>query len=113
GWAAGFGAVKGLGRGADHIVIDSLAHAFLQEGAAASTKNIYPRRHIEVDECRHWLSEIRAKDKENGILVVTESLFSMDSDTPNIAAMQEVCREYDATLMVDVAHDLGCLGEDG
>jgi 7-keto-8-aminopelargonate synthetase-like enzyme len=113
GWAAGFGAIKGLVRSSDHVVIDSLAHACLQEGAAAATRNIYPFRHLQTEECRHWLADIRAKDRENGILVVTESLFSMDSDTPNIAAMQEVCREYDATLMVDVAHDLGCLGEDG
>jgi glycine C-acetyltransferase len=37
----------------------------------------------------------------------------MDSDTPNIVAMQDLCHEYNATLVVDVAHDLGCLGEDG
>jgi len=113
GWAAGYGAIKGLVRSNDHIVIDSLAHACLQEGASAATKNIYPFRHLEPNECRHWLAEIRAKDKENGILVVTESLFSMDSDTPNMAVLQELCREYGATLLVDVAHDLGCLGEDG
>ena len=43
-------------------------------------------------------------------MVVTEGLFSMDSDTPDIAAMQALAREYGATLMVDVAHDLGNLG---
>ena len=37
----------------------------------------------------------------------------MESDTPDIGALAELCHEYDATLMVDVAHDLGCLGEDG
>src|SRR5262249_58029596 len=33
--------------------------------------------------------------------------------TPDIGAMQDLCRQYDATLMVDVAHDLGNIGEDG
>jgi 7-keto-8-aminopelargonate synthetase-like enzyme len=113
GWAAGFGVIKGLVRSADHIVLDSLAHTCLQEGAAAATKNVYLFRHLDVDHCRHWLSTIRAKDTSNGIMVVTEGLFSMDSDTPDIAAMQDLCREYNATLVVDVAHDLGCLGEDG
>src|SRR6185312_8756267 len=47
------------------------------------------------------------------IMVVTESLFSMDSDTPDLAALQELCHEYRATLLVDVAHDLGCLGKEG
>jgi glycine C-acetyltransferase len=113
GWAAGFGAIKGLVRSADHIVMDSLAHTCLQEGAAAATKNVVLFRHLQVDECRAKLKAIRAKDTENGIMVVTEGLFSMDSDTPDLAAMQELCREYNAILMVDVAHDLGSLGEDG
>jgi glycine C-acetyltransferase len=113
GWAAGFGVIKGLVRSSDHIVMDSLAHACLQEGAAAATRNVYPFRHLDTQDCRRWLANIRAKDSENGILVVTESLFSMNSDTPDIAALQDLCHEYGATLVVDAAHDLGCLGEDG
>jgi 7-keto-8-aminopelargonate synthetase-like enzyme len=113
GWAAGFGVIKGLVRSADHVVMDNLAHACLQEGAAAATKNVLLYRHLQTDECRSKLAAIRAKDAENGILVVTEGLFSMDSDTPDIAALQDLCGEYNATLVVDVAHDLGCLGEDG
>jgi 7-keto-8-aminopelargonate synthetase-like enzyme len=113
GWAAGYGAIRGLVRSADHIVIDALAHTCLQEGANAATRNIYMHRHLDLDHCRHWLNTIRAKDAENGIMVVTEGLFSMDSDTPDLAALQELCHEYGATLLVDVAHDLGALGEDG
>ena len=37
----------------------------------------------------------------------------MDSDTPDLAALQALCHEFKATLVVDVAHDLGCLGDDG
>ncbi len=113
GWAAGFGVIRGLVRSADHVVMDSLAHTCLQEGASAATRNVYLFRHLDVEHCRQWLEKIRARDTENGILVVTEGLFSMDSDTPDLAAMQDLCREYRATLVVDVAHDLGCLGEDG
>jgi glycine C-acetyltransferase len=113
GWAAGFGAIKGLVRGSDHVVIDSLAHACLQEGAAAATKNVHLFRHLENDEVRKLLADIRAGDTENGILVVTESLFSMNSDTPDITELQEVCREFGAVLLVDAAHDLGCIGGDG
>ncbi|MCR5878610.1 aminotransferase class I/II-fold pyridoxal phosphate-dependent enzyme [Phenylobacterium sp. J367] len=113
GWAAGYGVIKGLVRSTDHIVMDSLAHTCLQEGASAATRNIYLFRHNMVGECRKWLEKIRAKDKENGIMVVIESLYSMDSDTPDIGAMQALCDEFDATLMVDVAHDLGNLGDDG
>jgi len=113
GWAAGYGVIKGLVRSGDHIVMDALAHTCLQEGANAATKNIYLFRHNQIGECRKWLEKIRAKDVENGIMVITEGLFSMDSDTPDIAALQELCHEFNATLVVDVAHDMGNLGEDG
>jgi glycine C-acetyltransferase len=113
GWAAGFGVIKGLVRSADHVVMDMLSHSCLQEGASAATTNVHLFRHLDNDYCRKILTKIRAKDKENGILVVTEGLFSMDSDTPDLAALQALCHEFNATLVVDVAHDLGCLGEDG
>ena len=113
GWAAGFGVIRGLVRSADHIVMDTLSHVCLQEGANAATRNIYQFRHLDLEHCEKWLKTIRAKDTENGIMVVTEGLFSMDSDTPDLSAMQELCHQYGATLMVDAAHDLGALGETG
>jgi 7-keto-8-aminopelargonate synthetase-like enzyme len=113
GWAAGYGVVKGLARPKDHVVIDGLAHACLQEGAAAATNNIHVCAHLNSQHFLRTLKKIRSTDTENAILVVTESLFSMDSDTPDLVELQEICREYKATLIVDCAHDLGCLGEDG
>jgi 7-keto-8-aminopelargonate synthetase-like enzyme len=113
GWAAGFGVVKGLVRSGDHVVMDMLSHSCLQEGANAATNNIHLFRHLDTEYCRGILAKIRSRDQENGILVVTEGLFSMDSDTPDLVALQSLCHEYNATLVVDVAHDLGCLGEDG
>ena len=89
------------------------AHACLQEGANSATTNVHLHGHLNLDSARRHLKRIRAKDTENGILVVTESLFSMDSDTPDLRALQELCREYEATLFVDVAHDLGAMGDGG
>lgn len=113
GWAAGFGVIKGLVRSGDYILIDALAHACLQTGAAAATRNVVPFRHLNLDDCRTKLAGIRAKAPLAGIMLVTEGLFSMDSDTPDIAAMQTLAREYGATLMVDIAHDFGNLGPNG
>jgi glycine C-acetyltransferase len=113
GWAAGFGVIKALIRPNDHIVMDALSHACLQEGAQAATRNIHYFRHNQIEGAREKLASIRQTDKENGILVVTESLFSMDSDTPDIRALQELASEYGARLLVDVAHDLGNLGPTG
>jgi 7-keto-8-aminopelargonate synthetase-like enzyme len=113
GWAAGFGVIKALVRSDDHVVMDGLCHSCLQEGAFAATRNVHLHGHLNIASARRHLSRIRARDADNAILVVTESLFSMDSDTPDIAALQDLCREFRATLLVDCAHDLGNLGEDG
>ena len=113
GWAAGFGVIKALIRAEDHVVMDGLAHSCLQEGASAATRNVHLHGHLNLASARRHLARIRQRDAEHAILVVTESLFSMDSDTPDIAAMQELCREFKATLLVDCAHDLGNIGEDG
>jgi 7-keto-8-aminopelargonate synthetase-like enzyme len=113
GWAAGYGVIKGLVRPSDHVVMDGLSHACLQEGAYSATTNVHLHGHLDLDSTRRHLKRIRGKDTECGILVVTESLFSMDSDTPDLLVLQELCREYEATLLVDVAHDLGAMGPGG
>lgn len=113
GWAAGFGVIKGLVRSHDHIVMDALAHSCLQTGAQAATSNVVLFRHLDTEHCRQRLAAIRERDAQGGILLVTESLFSMNSDTPDLAAMQALANEYGAKLVVDVAHDLGCLGPGG
>jgi glycine C-acetyltransferase len=113
GWAAAFGTVIGLVRPYDHVVMDSLAHASLQQGAAAATPQVHRHPHRDVDAARSQVAAIRAEDPRNGILVVTEGLFSMDSDVGRIADLQQMCREYGATLLVDVAHDLGASGPGG
>jgi len=113
GFAAGFGSIIGLVRPQDHIVMDRLSHACLYQGAYASTRKIHRHPHLNVETAKGLLKEIREKDKRNGILLITEGLFSMDSDSPDLKALQEACHEYDATLFVDVAHDFGATGPDG
>lgn len=113
GWAAGYGSVQGFVRTNDHVVMDILAHSCLQEGAKAATQNIHYHGHLNLDALARKLERIRTKDGVNGILVVTESLFSMHSDTPDIGAMRALCDEFNATLLVDCAHDLGSIGDDG
>lgn len=113
GWAAGYGVIKALVRPADHIVMDGLSHACLQEGAYSATPNVHLHGHLNINSVRRHLKRVRDKDATNGILVVTESLFSMDSDTPDLQALQDLCKEYEATLLVDVAHDLGAMGPGG
>jgi glycine C-acetyltransferase len=113
GWAAGYGAIAAFVRPRDFIVMDYMCHACLQQGAAAATPQINHFIHNDADNLRDRLKSIRAKDARNGIMVITEGLFSMESDTPDLGALQNACREFGATLLVDVANDLGALGPGG
>ena len=113
GWGAAFGAVTALVHGSDHVLIDALAHASLRQGAHAATRNVAAFRHNDCDHLRELLASLRAVDASGAILVITEGLFSMDADSPDLPLMQYLCREYGATLLVDVAHDLGAVGPGG
>jgi len=113
GWSAGYGVIRGLVRQDDYVVIDALAHNCLHEGANAATKKVELFKHLNIEHARKKLSVIRAKDTSHSIVVVIEGLYSMDSDVPDISAFQNLCREYNAKLVVDVAHDLGCSGPNG
>jgi 7-keto-8-aminopelargonate synthetase-like enzyme len=113
GWAAGYGSIKGIVRPHDHVLLDALAHDCLQQGARASTGNVSHFAHNDVQSLRKRLAKIRKEAEHAAVLVVTESLFSMDSDHPDFSSVVAACREFGAGLMVDVAHDLGQLGPGG
>jgi 7-keto-8-aminopelargonate synthetase-like enzyme len=113
GWAAGYGAIKALVRPYDFIVLDALAHDCLQHGARASTPNIALFAHNDLGSLRKRLQKIRGQNEAAAILVVTESLFSMDSDHADMRAFIEICKDFRAASLVDVAHDLGAIGPGG
>jgi 7-keto-8-aminopelargonate synthetase-like enzyme len=113
GWAAGYGAVKGLVRDTDHVVIDALAHNCLHEGSRAATSSVHAFRHLDLEHAERTLRRIRVKDPRGGVLLVSETTFSMDADTPDILGLHRLARQYGALLLIDVAHDLGAIGPDG
>jgi glycine C-acetyltransferase len=113
GWAAGYGIIYGLVRKRDHVVIDALAHNCLQHGAAAATNNIYPFIHNDMSSLRKRLERIRKTKDDGAILIVTEGLFSMDSDSPDFRTLIDLKKEFDAHILLDIAHDFGCLGPRG
>lgn len=113
GWSAGYGAITGIVRQHDYVVMDALAHNCLQHGANAATPNVVLFIHNSLDSLRKRLQRLRSKEPDAAILVVFESLYSMDSDAPNIEEFIRTAREYEAHVLVDIAHDLGVLGRDG
>ena len=113
GWGAGYGAIRTLVRPGDHVLIDVLAHACLQEGARNATGNVHVFPHLSNEAVQRRLERIRREQPMAGILVVTETVFSMDSDVPEIRGLQALCHHHGATLLVDVAHDLGAIAPNG
>jgi glycine C-acetyltransferase len=113
GWMGGFGIINALIRPTDHIVMDYICHNCLQEGAISATKNLKRFEHLNQDEMERMLRETREQDPDNAILVVTEGLFSMDADSPDLIYYQQVAKKYNAYLLIDCAHDFGHLGPTG
>lgn len=113
GWAAGFTAISGIVRPDDFVVMDELSHQCLQQGAYASTTNVKTFKHLDNEDLAAVLKAVRENEAQAAILVVTEGLFSMDGDAPDLRGLTEICRRYGALVLVDVAHDLGATGPGG
>jgi 7-keto-8-aminopelargonate synthetase-like enzyme len=113
GWSASFGAITCIVRKGDYVVMDELAHQSLQQGAYGATDNVRKFPHLDNAGAEAVLREIRTESPDAGILVVTEGLYSMDGDTPDLAGLVQICRAYDAGICVDISHDLGATGPGG
>jgi glycine C-acetyltransferase len=113
GWAASFSAVAAIARPDDYILIDEYAHQSLKQGAYASCNNVIKFKHLDNAEVSTRLARIRAEAPNAGVLVVTEGLYSMDGDAPNIKELLAICKGGRAALVVDICHDLGCTGPQG
>lgn len=113
GWAAGFGVVTGLVREADTIIVDALCHNCIQEGAKHVTSNLRKFNHNDTNHLEQLLREERANNTEGAIFIAVESLYSMDSDSPDLNAVIHLAQRYEAIVILDVAHDFGAMGEHG
>lgn len=113
GWAASFGGVAAIARPNDYILIDEFAHQSLKQGSYASCDNVIKFKHLDNAEVAQQLDIIREKDPKAGILVVTEGLYSMDGDAPDIAELLGLCKARKAALLVDICHDFGSTGPRG
>ncbi len=95
----------------DLIAVDQLAHNSIYEGIRVSGAAHLSFPHNDHAWLDWKLSEIR--EDYDRVLVVTEGLFSMDGDTPDLAKFVEIRRRHDTWLMVDEAHSIGVLGKTG
>ncbi len=112
-WAAGYGAVRTLVGEDDHVLIDALAAPCLREGAQAATRNLHPMPHGAIEAIIHRLARLRAADAKAGILVMTESVFTLDSSVPALRWLRDACLRHGATLLVRLGHDFCASGDGG
>ncbi|SDZ43197.1 8-amino-7-oxononanoate synthase [Amycolatopsis xylanica] len=109
GFTANLGAVTALSGAESAIVTDKYIHASLIEGCRLSRADIAAVAHVDVKAFSHALST-RRKPRA---LVVTDSVFSVDGDIAPLGDLARVCRETNASLLIDDAHGFGVLGEGG
>ncbi len=113
GYAAAVGTVSGLVRRDDVVILDKLCHASLIDGARLSGAVIRVFPHNHLGKLESHLAWARENYPEGRILVVTESVFSMDGDWAPLVEMVEIKQRYGALLMVDEAHAVGVIGTHG
>lgn len=114
GFAAALGTIPAVCGKDDFVILDKLCHASLVDGARLSgaTIRVFPHNDLEkLDSHLRWAGA-RA-GKESRILVVTESIFSMDGDLAPLSEIVALKERYDALLLVDEAHAFGAFGPEG
>jgi 8-amino-7-oxononanoate synthase len=98
-----------VGRG-DYVISDKLNHASIVDGCLMSGATFLRFRHKDMDALENRLKQ---GDPDAARLVIADSVFSMDGDIIDLPAMVELCRKYNAWLMIDEAHSVGVLGKTG
>ncbi|CAN5808733.1 8-amino-7-oxononanoate synthase [soil metagenome] len=114
GYATALGTIPAVCGAGDIVILDKLCHASLIDAAKLSgaTIRVFPHNHLEKLE-RLLAGARDVGDTKKRVLVVTESIFSMDGDSAPLREIVELKEKHDAWLMVDEAHAVGVLGPQG
>jgi len=112
GYAAAIGTICALLGKDDIIILDKLIHASIVDAAKLSGAKIRVFAHNDLEDLREKLKWAKAQAGAH-ILIVTESVFSMDGDTAPLREIAALKDKFGAWLMVDEAHATGVIGNDG
>ena len=113
GYATSLGVIASIADREDTVLMDKLSHASLIDGARLSGARLSTFLHNDMESLRKKLQHLRDANPSGGILVVTESVFSMDGDRAPLREIVRLKDEFGALLLVDEAHGFGVLGEHG
>ena len=109
GYDANVGFFSSVPQRADVILYDELCHASIRDGIHMSHAKSYKFQHNDYTDLQKRLEKIEAET----VYIVTESVFSMDGDTPLMEQLVLLAEQFKAYLVVDEAHALGVAGEQG
>lgn len=98
-----------LGRG-DYVISDKLNHASIVDGCLMSGAKFIRFRHNDMNDLN---DRLRSIPSGSAVLVIADSVFSMDGDVINFPEVVKLCKKYGAWLMIDEAHSVGVLGKTG
>lgn len=101
GYAANLGVLQALGDPSVTVVSDQLNHASIVDGCRLSRAKVVVTPHADVAAM-----EAAVRAAPGRVVVVTESVFSMDGDLAPMEELQALCEREGALLVVDEAHDV-------
>jgi 8-amino-7-oxononanoate synthase len=108
GYMANLGVISALAGKGRPVIQDKLNHASLIDGALLAQASMRRYLHGDVASAEKLLS----RSTDSGLLI-TDGVFSMDGDIAPLSELSNLAIKHDWMFMVDDAHGLGCLGEDG
>ncbi|WP_438728060.1 serine palmitoyltransferase [Parasphingorhabdus sp. DH2-15] len=110
GYQANLGTISALAGKGDYIILDIDSHASIYDGCSMGNAEIVAFRHNDVEALEKRLKRL---PEEAGKLVVLEGVYSMLGDVAPLKEMVAVCKKYGAMTLVDEAHSMGFVGENG
>lgn len=98
----------------DMILYDELCHASIRDGIQMSHAKAYKFQHNDFLDLEKLIHKITSNFQlPASIYIVTESVFSMDGDSPNLEELTNLSEKYNCYLVIDEAHSLGVFGSQG
>jgi 8-amino-7-oxononanoate synthase len=113
GYDANIGFFSAVPQRNDVVFYDELCHASIRDGIQMGHAKAYKFGHNDVEELESSIEKITSSLHPPTIYIVTESVFSMDGDTPNLEELVLLSEKYNCYLVVDEAHAVGVFGANG
>ena len=110
GFQVNLGVVSSLGFRGGFTFLDSLDHACIIDGSRLGFAEVRKFAHNDMDSLEAKLKMVPLDAPK---LIVVDGVYSMEGDIANLPKIVELCEKYNASVMVDDAHGLGVIGENG